>query len=93
MSSSDAAPNYEGFGLTLIEAVSSGLPLIGFEPYGKLTFIQDGQNGYLIPSSDDHVEMEIKRAFAWKRSASLSGKPFASYEQHLMTYERILMTK
>ena len=61
------ASTSEGFGLTLIEAVSSGLPLIGFDvPYGNQTFIQDGQNGYLIPSSDDHVEMEIKRAFAEK---------------------------
>ena len=61
------ASTSEGFGLTLMEAVGSGLPLIGFDvPYGNQTFIQDGQNGYLIPSSDDHVEMEIKRAFAEK---------------------------
>ena len=61
------ASTSEGFGLTLMEAVGSGLPLIGFDvPYGNQTFIQDGQNGYLIPSSDDHVETAIKRAFAEK---------------------------
>ena len=50
-----------------MEAVGSGLPLIGFDvPYGNQTFIQDGQNGYLIPSSDDHVETAIKRAFSEK---------------------------
>ena len=61
------ASTSEGFGLTLMEAVGSGLPLIGFDvPYGNQTFIQDGQNGYLILSSDDHVETAIKRAFAEK---------------------------
>ena len=61
------ASTSEGFGLTLMEAVGSGLPLIGFDvPYGNQTFIQDGQNGYLIPSSDDHVETAIKRSFAEK---------------------------
>ena len=53
-----------------MEAVGSGLPLIGFDvPYGNQTFIQDGQNGYLIPSSDDHVETAIKDPL--KRSRQL----------------------
>ena len=61
------ASTSEGFGLTLMEAISSGLPLIGFDvPYGNQTFIEDGKNGYLIPSSSDHVEDEIKKAYAEK---------------------------
>nr|MBP7059926.1 glycosyltransferase [Lachnospiraceae bacterium] len=44
----------EGFGLTLMEAVGSGLPIIGFDVrYGNPTFIEDGRNGYLIPVNDD----------------------------------------
>ena len=40
----------EGFGLTLMEAVGAGLPIIGFDVrYGNPTFIDDGKNGYLIP--------------------------------------------
>ena len=40
----------EGFGLTLMEAVGGGLPIIGFDVrYGNPTFIDDGKNGYLIP--------------------------------------------
>lgn len=40
----------EGFGLTLMEAVGAGLPIIGFDVrYGNPTFIDDGENGYLIP--------------------------------------------
>ena len=38
------ASTSEGFGLTLMEAVGSGLPLIGFDVrYGNQTFIDDGK--------------------------------------------------
>lgn len=44
----------EGFGLSLLEAIGSGLPIIGFDVrYGNQTFIEDGRNGYKIPVSDD----------------------------------------
>ena len=49
-----AASTSEGFGLSLMEAVGSGLPMIGFDvPYGNPTFIDDGQNGYLLPYNAD----------------------------------------
>ena len=39
----------EGFGLTLMEAVGSGLPIIGFDVrYGNQNFIDDNENGYKI---------------------------------------------
>lgn len=57
-----AASQSEGFGLTLLEAVGSGLPIIGFDVrYGNQTFIDDGENGYKIPISD---EMEQKEKIA-----------------------------
>ncbi|MEY8537908.1 accessory Sec system glycosyltransferase GtfA [Lactococcus muris] len=44
-----ATSTSEGFGLTLLEAVGSGLGMIGFDvPYGNQTFIHPGQNGYLL---------------------------------------------
>lgn len=40
----------EGFGLTLMEAIGSGLPIIGFDVrYGNMNFIDEGKNGYKIP--------------------------------------------
>lgn len=43
----------EGFGLTLMEAIGSGLPVIGFDVrYGNPTFIDHEKNGYLIPVND-----------------------------------------
>lgn len=48
-----AASTSEGFGLTLMEAVGAGLPIIGFDVrYGNQNFIDDGENGYKIPVHD-----------------------------------------
>ena len=45
-----AASTSEGFGLTLMEAVGSGLAMVGFDVrYGNQTFIDNNQNGILIP--------------------------------------------
>ncbi|PHK50141.1 accessory Sec system glycosyltransferase GtfA [Staphylococcus edaphicus] len=58
-----SASTSEGFGLTLMEAVGSGLSMIGFDVnYGNQTFIKHNENGYLVPislkedSTDDIVE-------------------------------------
>lgn len=59
------ASTSEGFGLTLMEAVGSGLPIIGFDVnYGNPTFIKDCQNGYLIPRQDNLEESAIVQSFA-----------------------------
>lgn len=55
-----AGSTSEGFGLTLMEAVGGGLPIVGFDVrYGNPTFIRNGENGYLIslPEEDkDKIE-------------------------------------
>lgn len=52
-----AASTSEGFGLSLLEAVGSGLPMIGFDvPYGNQTFIDDKKNGYLLPYDEEWPE-------------------------------------
>lgn len=49
-----AASTSEGFGLSLMEAVGSGLPMVGFDvPYGNPTFIANGKNGHLLPYNAD----------------------------------------
>lgn len=53
-----AGSTSEGFGLTLMEAIGSGLPIIGFDVrYGNQNFINHEQNGYKIPV---HDKMESK---------------------------------
>lgn len=44
---------YEGFPLTIIEAMSFGLPVVAFNcSSGISELIADGENGYLVPESD-----------------------------------------
>lgn len=48
-----AGSTSEGFGLTLMEAIGSGLPIIGFDVrYGNRNFITHEKNGYRIPVHD-----------------------------------------
>ncbi len=48
-----SASTSEGFGLTLMEAIGSGLPIIGFDVrYGNQNFIDHEENGYKIPVHD-----------------------------------------
>ncbi len=91
----DLYPNYElylsgstseGFGLSLMEAVGSGLAMIGFDvPYGNPTFIRDGKNGALIPVSETMSEQERVKALAdavvqYFRSADRKAYSGCSYE-------------
>ena len=47
----------EGFGLTLMEAVGSGLGMIGFDVYyGNTTFIKDGINGFRISLDTSNLD-------------------------------------
>lgn len=80
------ASTSEGFGLTLMEAVGSGLPLIGLDvPYGNQTFIEDGKNGFLIDPSVTKNTSDTAQAFAEKiityfRQVSADAAQSASYE-------------
>lgn len=48
-----SASTGEGFGLTLLEAIAAGLPLVGFDVrYGNPNFIVEGENGFLVEYSE-----------------------------------------
>ncbi|QTQ07939.1 accessory Sec system glycosyltransferase GtfA [Macrococcoides canis] len=54
-----SASQSEGFGLTLLEAVASGLGMIGFDvEYGNPTFIHDGYNGFLLTAELTEASIE-----------------------------------
>ena len=55
----------EGFGLTLMEAIGSGLPIIGFDVrYGNQNFIDHAENGYKIPVHDEMESTERIQALS-----------------------------
>lgn len=44
---------YESFGMTLIEAMSCGLPVVSFNcRYGPCSIVKDGTTGILVPQND-----------------------------------------
>lgn len=59
---------FETFGLTLLEAASSGCALIGLDvPYGNTTFIENEKNGYLVEynfNRDINYENELINVIA-----------------------------
>lgn len=76
----------EGFGLTLLEAIGAGLPLVGFDVrYGNQTFIKDGKNGYLIPPFETDDEEPIVAALAEKIIAVFNRKSLTSL--HKVSYD------
>ena len=60
-----SASTSEGFGLTLMEAAGSGLPLVGYDVrYGNQAFIEDGGNGYLVPFAGESDRRERVKALS-----------------------------
>jgi glycosyltransferase involved in cell wall biosynthesis len=53
----------EAFGLALLEAMASGLPVVAFACGGTLDLVQDGRTGWLAePGSLDSLKSAISRA-------------------------------
>ncbi len=52
---------YQAMGLTLLEAMASGLVAIGPERGGASEFVTDGVDGFLVPTSDGDAAAEIVR--------------------------------
>ena len=50
---------FEGFGLSLVEAMSCGLPAVSYAcPCGPKDIIADGVNGFLVPEGDEEMLAE-----------------------------------
>ncbi|MDR0482451.1 MAG: glycosyltransferase [Cellulomonadaceae bacterium] len=60
-----SASTSEGFGLSLLEAIAQGLPLVGFDvEYGNREFVEPGVNGELVAYTGDGVSDEAALAEA-----------------------------
>lgn len=52
----------EGFGLTYIEALNAGLPVVTFAArFGSLELIEDGKNGYLMTFKREDLDFDVSQ--------------------------------
>lgn len=50
---------FEGFGVSIVEGMANGLPIVSFDfSYGPSDIISDGEDGYLIPNRDERLFAE-----------------------------------
>ena len=89
-----SASTSEGFGLTLMEAVGGGLPIIGFDVrYGNPTFIDDGKNGYLIPMNAQMTQKQKIAALADRVIRLFTEADLDSFHEHSYEKAKYFLTK
>ena len=89
-----SASQSEGFRLTLMEAVGSGLPIIGFDVrYGNQTFIDDGENGYRIPIHDEMDQKEKIALLADRIVHMLTEDDMEAFSEHSYEKAQAFLTK
>jgi len=81
---------YEGFGMTIIEAMSCGVPVVSFHNYGPDEIIRNGTDGFLINKYDiDEFSKKIINILnnkkLWKRMSYAAKKRSKDFELSIST--------
>ncbi|MBN2816771.1 MAG: glycosyltransferase [Campylobacterales bacterium] len=85
---------YETFGLTILEAMGFGIPVIGFDIGTRKDFIQDGVNGFL--SSRDNLKYIIENSLKFEGYPAMSKNAIQTaklYENDYMMEKQIEIYK
>jgi glycosyltransferase involved in cell wall biosynthesis len=79
---------YEGFGLTLLEAMSCGLPVITTENTAGPDFIKNGENGFITPIRDTKITANVLQRIYENEELRLSISEMALSTANHHSWER-----
>ena len=84
------AGDMEGFGLVALEAAISGTPVVAANIEGIQDAIQDGQNGWLLPTADKTVWINsINKLLADPANLKNFGRKAQSYTLNTFSWEKM----
>ena len=83
-------PWYEPFGITPVEAMACGTPVVGAAVGGIKSTVVDGETGYLVPPDDpDALADRLARLYRQPELLRLFGRQAARRANEMYTWERV----
>jgi phosphatidylinositol alpha-1,6-mannosyltransferase len=84
------ADNFEGFGITYLEANACGVPVVGADSGGVADAIADGETGYLVPPDDvEALAARLRTLLADPAAARRMGAAGRGRVEREFTWDRI----
>jgi D-inositol-3-phosphate glycosyltransferase len=85
-----STPWYEPFGITPLEAMACGTPVVGSNVGGIKFSVRDGETGYLVPPNDEAALAErVAHLYRHPQLLSVFGRQAIRRVQDLFTWERV----
>jgi D-inositol-3-phosphate glycosyltransferase len=85
-----STPWYEPFGITPLEAMACGIPVVGSRVGGIKFSVRDGETGYLVPPDDPSALAErIAHLYHNPKLLAVLGQQAHRRVQDLFTWERV----
>src|SRR5262249_875215 len=83
-------PWYEPFGITPVEAMACGTPVVGSNVGGIKYTVRDGETGYLVPPRDpDRLAERLAHLYPHPKPTTLLSRQAIGRANDLFTWEKV----